>query len=211
MKKTLIIIFSFLSCNLIYSQQRHMDEDDFERMNEALKMNLVYIDTDKDSLTVESHKYTFDITPLDFLKGSLTLAHNIHYIGTERSRGYRLNWEIINNSLYITNIELTEYAEKINKFRKELKKDYPDYPLVDEEVTLSNTKKNLTKFLGRDFRDGKIKADWFTGGLYAVDKNHDVYFLKFRDGKFIAIEKKEGINVIDLDKIRRESKVKYRW
>jgi len=209
MKKNLVIFFSLFSCCIIHSQDKNdIEKSEQERLDRVA--NMVYVEIDSDSLKIENDRYTIDFTPLSIFRASEDFVYTVHAIGeSHRRRGYRVDWEIIDSILYITNLQLTEFTDKAKKYQKWLAEVRPQY-YTFTDVTLPLLTAKLEKLLGRKFTDGKIEADWFTGGLYAVDNEKtNVYFLKFREGKLFNMEKMEKKQIIDLPLIWRDKEPLY--
>jgi hypothetical protein len=124
-----------------------------------------YYESLVDTLRFEGEGYFFRRTPLIIKDGYTSIIpemYNIRaFLGPPMHKGYRLTWQIRNDSLYIFKIDpaFSGYYKDLDdaKAKKET-------PFVPQDTVIAR----LEAFIGQPFRNGLLFVDWISGDFPVV-------------------------------------------
>ncbi len=145
MKKTFIFIAFLLSLNLFPQTKKYYDAENIKILESSYNSVLTQ-KRDIDRLWINNKVYYFKDSPMDFLKGAITVIYDNVLVLPVVDKGYVLKWSLTNNKLFISDINIYRF---------------------DYETNLRPTKKEalnkLEDFLGRKFEGIGLCADFVTG------------------------------------------------
>jgi len=102
-------------------------------------------------------------------------------------RNYVATWEIINNELYLTEIRNACYPTNLRGVSA-------SYKGKVETDSIGNEYADLKKLFPQGFKNGKVKADWVIGKLYAP-KGNLLYYI--HDGFQSTYESELELTIVD--------------
>ena len=193
----LFVIFLF-NFNTFSQNKKYYDSETIESIERSY--NNVITDRVLDSLWVNNKVYYFKENPMDFLKDAINVVYENVLVIPVLDKGYTLEWSLINNKLYISDINIyrSDYVTNLK-------------PKKEESLT------KIEDFLGRKFDETGLLADFATGKfmLYKypltinkpsekkdkytdeehkqyrkfVKKKQEIYSLELKNGKLIKFSR----------------------
>lgn len=140
-----LLTMLLLSFNLVSQNRRYYDVESAARIKDNYGHILFFKGTN-DSLLMNNNVYYFKESPMDYLSGAEKMLYDNIMVLPEIDAGYRLRWSIEEGKLYIRAINIC-------------RSDYD----TNMKPTKEEANKKLEVFLGREFDECRLFADFVTG------------------------------------------------
>lgn len=196
--KLIILFLTMLLVNFsLFSQnKKYYNAESIKSIEKSY--NNVVTNRFLDSLWINNEVYYFKENPIDFLKDAITVVYDNVLVLPVLDKGYTLVWSLINNKLYIRNINIyrSDYVtnlkskkeESLTKIEDFLRRKFDGVGLFADFATgkFMLYKYPLTLNKPGEQRDTYIREEHNQYTKY-LKKNQEIYSVELKNGELIKI------------------------